>query len=257
MNLDEFSGVIMEWDLWRPEYEKIVDKLGIDVQMDEEARDILAKRVARPNLGGLRDLIEEEECIVFGAGPSLDEDLEKLSEKNRLNDCVLITADGATEAVINRVVPDVIVTDLDGSLDPQLRGWREGAWVVVHGHGDNIEGIEEIVPKIEERIVGTTQVKPTDSLHNFGGFTDGDRAAFMAHELGGSKIYLAGMDLGNRIGKYSGGTDESQKLIKLEICKDLLSWLAGDLRANLVNITSSGENIPNVPSEDLSSISAS
>ena len=32
-------------------------------------------------------------------------------------------------------------------------------------------------------------------MHNFGGFTDGDRAVFAAHELGAAKVALAGFDL--------------------------------------------------------------
>jgi uncharacterized Rossmann fold enzyme len=69
----------------------------------------------------------------------------------------------------------------------------------------------------------------------------------MAHELGASKIYLAGMDLGTRLGRYSGIKDTNRKLVKLKICKELLSWLAGELGANLVNLTTDGEDIPNVP----------
>jgi len=72
----------------------------------------------------------------------------------------------------------------------------------------------------------------------------------MAHELGASKIYLAGMDLGTEIGKHSGDKDIECKLIKLEICKELLSWLRGELGAKLVNLTTHGEPIPNVPREE-------
>jgi len=101
------------------------------------------------------------------------------------------------------------------------------------------------------RVLGTTQVEPFGKLFNFGGFTDGDRAAFMAHELGASRIYLVGMDLGAEIGRHSGDKDIGRKLVKLAICKELLAWLASELRARLINLTARGEDIPNVPREAL------
>jgi uncharacterized Rossmann fold enzyme len=137
---------------------------------------------------------------------------------------------------------------LDGDVDDQLEAWRKGSWIVVHAHGDNMPRVSEVVPKINARILGTTQVRPFGRLYNFGGFTDGDRAAFMAHELGASKIYLAGMDLGTEIGQYSGKKDVERKLIKLKICRELLSWLV-DLGAHIVNLTAGGETIQNIPNE--------
>jgi uncharacterized Rossmann fold enzyme len=122
--------------------------------------------------------------------------------------------------------------------------------MVVHAHGDNITQVRRILPKLSERVIGTTQVEPFGKLYNFGGFTDGDRAAFIAHELGASKIWLAGMDLGTKIGKRSGDKDVKQKLIKLAICGELLAWLAGELNANIVNLTG-GEPIPNIPESEL------
>jgi hypothetical protein len=66
----------------------------------------------------------------------------------------------------------------------------------------------------------------------------------MAQELGASRIYLVGMDLGSEIGKYSGDKDPKRKIVKLSICKELLAWLAGDLGAKLINLTAKGEHIP-------------
>ncbi|MCJ7720329.1 MAG: DUF115 domain-containing protein, partial [Candidatus Hadarchaeum sp.] len=206
----------------------------------------LGKLLPEPELAGLKNLVRGHECIVLGSGPSLEIDLERLKRADFL-DKTIITADGATSAVLKFRNPGIIVTDLDGNVGDQLDAWRLGSWVVVHAHGDNIAQVRKIAPKLKERVIGTTQVEPFGKLYNFGGFTDGDRAAFMAHELGASKIYLAGMDLGMRIGKHSGDKDLSRKLIKLKICKELLAWLAGELGANIVNLTTHGESIPNVP----------
>jgi hypothetical protein len=236
----------VRWGIWRPWYKEIVARLNLDERADRAAAKILNCLLPEPDLKKFIRLLQRQECIVFGAGPSLDEDLKKLQRMGYLNK-VLIAADGATSAVIKYRNPDIVVTDLDGDIGDQLEGWRCGSWLVIHAHGDNIAQVRGILPKLNERTIGTTQVKPFGILCNFGGFTDGDRAAFMAHELGASKIYLAGMDLGTRLGRYSGIKDTNRKLVKLKICKELLSWLAGELGANLVNLTTDGEDIPNVP----------
>jgi uncharacterized Rossmann fold enzyme len=239
----------MRWELWHPWYEKIVARLGLDKKADEAAAKTLNGLLPKPDIGELKSLIKGKECIVLGAGPSLDDDLEKLERAGLLNK-TLIAADGATSAVLEYRNPEIITTDLDGNIEDQLDAWRRGSWLAVHAHGDNIEQVRTL-PKLSGRIIGTTQVEPFGRLYNFGGFTDGDRAAFIAHELGASKIYLAGMDLGTEIGKYSGDKDRKRKLIKLEICKELLSWLARELGANITNLTSKGEEIPNVRREKL------
>ena len=51
----------------------------------------------------------------------------------------------------------------------------------------------------------------------------------------------------SKIGEHSGDKDVKRKIIKLKICGELLAWLAGELGANLINLTSHGEPIPNVP----------
>ena len=241
----------MRWEIWRPWYDDITRRLGLNRRADRQAAERLNALLPQPNIEGLKKVVRGHDCIVFGAGPSLDADLARLERASFLNG-VLIAADGATSAVIQYRNPDIVVTDLDGEVEPQLAAWHRGAWLVVHGHGDNVAQVRKIIPIFKERVIGTTQVEPFGKLFNFGGFTDGDRAAFMAHELRASKIYLAGMDLGTKIGRHSGDKDIKRKLIKLKICKDLLTWLAGEFNANLINLTSGGEPIPKIPLEALS-----
>lgn len=250
ITITKFGLIIMNWNLWRPWYERIASRLDLDPLEDGRAAKALNELLPDPDLAGLSELIEGKECAVLGAGPSLEADLRSIA-RSRWITKVLITADGATSALLKYRPPDVIVTDLDGNVKDQLTAWPLGSWMVVHAHGDNMNRVREVVPQISERIIGTTQVRPFGKLHNFGGFTDGDRAAFMAHELGASRIYLAGMDLGKKIGRYSGDKDSGRKFIKLEICRELLAWLAGELGAELINITAGGEDIPNVPRRTL------
>ena len=240
----------MRWEIWESWYNQIAERLKLDQGADEDAAKLLDGFLPPPDIQKLTNMIRGHECVVFGAGPSLDLDLKKLEHAGYLNKA-LIAADGATSAVLRYRNPEVIVTDLDGSVDDQLEAWRRGSWLVVHAHGDNVAQVRKIIPQLKERVIGTTQIEPFGKLFNFGGFTDGDRAAFMAHELGASRIYLAGMDLGTKIGRHSGDKDIKRKLIKLEICKDLLTWLAGEFNANIVNLTTHGEPIQNVPKESL------
>lgn len=241
----------MDWETWRPKYESIVEKLNIDSRMDRRSAEVLQEILEKTDSFGLKRKINGSECVVFGAGPSLKEDLEKMTQADWF-DKVLVSADGATSVVMEYEIPTVVVTDLDGRVEDQIEAWRRGAWMVVHAHGDNVEEIKRIVPRLGERVLGTTQVDKHEQLLNFGGFTDGDRAAFMLYELGASRIYLAGMDLGEKIGKYSGKTERRRKLIKLEICRELLSWLEEELGANLINVTAEGEEIPGVPRGEIS-----
>lgn len=240
----------MDWKYWKPKYREIVEKLNIDPKSDRHAAHVLEELISEADPTVLEEKIRRKDCIVFGAGPSLMNDLERLKEAGWLKKN-LITADGATSAVLDFKIPDIIVTDLDGGVEDQLEAWEEGAWMVVHAHGDNIEKVKKIVPRLKERVLGSIQVDETEKIMNFGGFTDGDRAAFLANHFGASTIYLSGMDLGTDIGRWTGKTDYDRKVKKLEICKDLLSWLSTRFNANLVNITSEGIGIPNVPQGEI------
>jgi len=70
---------------------------------------------------------------------------------------------------------------------------NRGCILVLHAHGDNIERIKSVIPKLR-RFVGTTQSVPFDRIYNFGGFTDGDRAALLAKKFGAEKIGLYGFN---------------------------------------------------------------
>ncbi len=60
-------------------------------------------------------------------------------------------------------------------------------------------------------------------LYNFGGFTDGDRAVFLAHHFGSRSIQLLGFDFEN-VGEKP-NCDEKTKLKKLGWAKRLITSL--------------------------------
>lgn len=245
----------MRWELWGVKYNGIAERLGLDREADMRAAVALESLLPEPDIVGLRKVVLGKVCVVAGAGPSIQEDLKNL-EKHRMMHLTIIAADGATSAVFRHKVPEIIVTDLDGKVEDQISAWEAGAWVVVHAHGDNLQKVEKFMRAVgSDRIIGTTQIKPFGKLFNFGGFTDGDRAAFMAYELGAAKILLAGMDLGEEIGVFSGRKDPARKIEKLKICGELLSWLA-ELGAPLVNITSGENRLPSIPKMKIEELSS-
>jgi len=233
---------------WQPWYKKIIDTFGYDSSEDRRAAVILNQLLKgkQITLDKLKRRINDQPTLIFGAGPSLEADLKQISKTRLLDICRVITADGATTALlkISKKTPDVIVTDLDGRFEYLKDANDKGAFMVVHAHGDNILELNRYVKDLKN-ILGTTQVEPIGELYNFGGFTDGDRAVILADELNGNPLALAGMDLGKVTGNFSKEYIPSPdiKKNKLRFCKDILEWQATHTSTTIFNLTTSGEKI--------------
>jgi uncharacterized Rossmann fold enzyme len=97
-------------------------------------------------------------------------------------------------------------------------------------------------------IWGTTQSLPHNTLFNFGGFTDGDRAILTAIHFQSPIIGLLGFDFGKKIGRYSYQhsplkKDFQKKISKFEIAKDIISKSYHEHSGKRYNLTSLGESI--------------
>src|SRR5690606_15190153 len=150
---------------------------------DEKSAQILNNLLKSSDRLSLSDIPSKKDAIVFGAGPSIKKNINEIKILD-LSKFILIAADGATTALLEEnIIPEVVVTDLDGEMKDIIYANQEGSLIVVHAHGNNIEKVKEFVPSLQ-RIMGTTQSTPLENVHNFGGFTDGDRALFLAVELG-------------------------------------------------------------------------
>jgi uncharacterized Rossmann fold enzyme len=217
----------LRFEEWESYYVAIVASMGYDRDRDEvvayQLSSMLEKRKDRlvdpQELGAM---IKGQHVFVFGDGPSLEPDIAGF-EFNSLR----VAADGATTKLMDRgILPDIIVTDLDGQVEDQVEANREGAIVIVHAHGDNQDAVKEWVPKFEGRLIGTTQSTPIDHVHNFGGFTDGDRCAYMCDHFGATSIILVAFNFDD--------TDEEylQELGATKLKK--LTW-GGMLLSNLNN----------------------
>src|SRR5439155_1647474 len=152
---------------------------GFSREADEEvARELDA------SLGGTRasdeellSLFEREAGTVAINGPNMAREIDGAPG-------VLVTADEATTVAMARGrIPAAVVTDLDGTVSDQVKANDAGAIILVHGHGDNGPAVRKWAPLFAGKTVATTQSRPTGGLRNFGGFTDGDRAVFLANDL--------------------------------------------------------------------------
>jgi len=235
---------------WWPWYRRIVETFGYDQEDDQAAADLLSKLLAgkAADPSQLKKKVANHAVLVFGAGPSLEEDLRQAMREGFLKRFTTFVADGATTALLHvaKTVPDVIVTDLDGIISDIISAQRQGSMLVVHAHGDNIEQLQRYVPELPCAF-GSTQVEPRPNVYNFLGFTDGDRAVFLAVAMEAKMIVLAGMDFGLAVGKYSKSKVKSLavKQKKLKISRELLEWLAEKIQGDiaLYNLTTNGEKV--------------
>ena len=241
----------MEFGLWEKYYKEILDDFGFSRENDEESAKLLDEILSTEGCLTLDELGEivgfSNKFIVFGAGPSLKEHIQMLKEDYDLRDYVLVAADGATTAMIEeRLSPDIVATDLDGNIDDILLANLRGANIVIHAHGDNIERIASLTPFFNN-VLGTTQAQPVGNLYNFGGFTDGDRALFLAVALGAEEITLAGMDFGDIVTKYSrpnlpdilAKADDFKKK-KLDYAEKFTEWIKENENVTIIDLKEQG-----------------
>jgi uncharacterized Rossmann fold enzyme len=195
----------MRYRDWEPIYKEILEDFGFDREKDEEAAILASELIARKRMNTeevkqeLEGRINGKRALICGDAPCLDRDIKKkLRELDDLlvyQNFVVIAANGATSVLIHyALIPDIVVSDLDGTIADILYANRLGSIVVVHAHGDNIEMLKKVIPGLQGTMLCTTQSKPLRNVFNFGGFTDGDRCVFLAKEFGAKSIELLGFD---------------------------------------------------------------
>jgi len=216
---------------WKKRYSDILKEFKYSEKKDKESARKLNSILTKSDINEkISKIIKGRTVFVIGSGPSLSTAIPKL--KN-LKKSIKIAADSSVKVLVeNGIIPDIVITDLDGD-ENTLKKISEKSIFVVHAHGDNIEKIEFV--KEFKNFIGTTQTEPFGKMQNFGGFTDGDRGVFLANHFCAKKIILFGMDFGNRIGKYS-DTKKSQRKIKLQKLdrgQSLLEWLATITKSEL------------------------
>lgn len=220
----------MDYNEWKETYDIIARDLQLETTKDENAAELLDDLIDTyqqhyVSCDTLESLIKNNCVFVFGAAPSLKQEITK--NRHTFEKNVLIASDGATSCLLSYdLIPDVIVTDLDGIISDQLYANTKNAILVVHAHGDNMEMIKKTIPAIKGPYLGTIQCNPSNHrfVRNFGGFTDGDRAVFLAAHFHAKDIILVGFDCHENPGFYSfqGTRDQKKKRMKLLWCERLL-----------------------------------
>ena len=221
---------------WTTRYNEIVNDFGYSKKKDIQSSRLLDSLLSKKTrIAELKKLIENESIFIIGAGPSLLSCIPILKKYNKITK---IVADGATRALIeNNLKANIVVTDLDGDIPVLKRVGKTNTIMVVHAHGDNLEKL--YIAKNFKKCIGTTQAKPFGKIHNFGGFTDGDRCVFLANHFKARKIILFGMDFGTTIGNFSKTkiANKDIKIRKLRRGKKLLEWLAQKSGSELYSTT--------------------
>ena len=203
----------MEFETWEPIYERIVEDFGYDPATDRQARDRLATSVDPFDFD--RFDFDGHDVAIAGGSEVLESQLDDCKSADRV-----IAVSNAAQ-VLDRadIRPDLVVTDLDKTPTTAIALSERGVPVAIHAHGDNREAIQAFLPRFETtNVLGTTQVEPTPSVVNFGGFTDGDRAAFLADHFGAGSLIFPGWDLEDE-------TVSTVKARKLRWAARLLRWL--------------------------------
>jgi len=235
---------------WEKRYFSILKELNYTEKKDKESAAILDSILKKTDtIEKIREIIQGKTVFVIGSGPSLSSAIPKLK---KLKKSIKIAADSSLKPLIdNGIIPDIIVTDLDGNEDAIKKISKTKSIFVIHAHGDNIEKLQMV--KKMKNCIGTTQTNPFNKIQNFGGFTDGDRGVFLASHFDAKKIILFGMDFGNQIGKFSNTkrSDREIKLKKLEIGKDLLIWLSTITKSELFTTSKPIEGFKKIAYKEL------
>ena len=222
----------MHFSEWEPVYIEILKDLGLDRSSDEaSARSLKAVTLNSDLISEefLASLITTDVIIIGGNVSDKDTELLKMISKERTDakgradekGRAIISAGSATDVlVMNGIIPDIVVTDLDGDVELQKKASLCGAVTLIHAHGDNSDLITKHSTCFKGPIMITTQSRPDLTICNFGGFTDGDRAVCTARHFGAKRITLIGFDLD--VPAHKPGTDMQMKKRKLQWAKKVI-----------------------------------
>lgn len=218
----------MEYAAWAPSYARLRTELGFPFPREEAAARTLARLLppgrAAAGVEAVGRRLRGQVVVVVGLAPGGGAPpLWRLTPE--APSVRLVAADGATARCLDAgLTPDVVVTDLDGPVPSEVTASARGAIVVVHAHGDNVAALERWVPEFTGPVFGSWAGPPTDDLLDVGGFTDGDRAVFLADHVGAARILLWGFDFARA--EEDDPAAQARKLRKLAWARDLLAELA-------------------------------
>ncbi len=154
------------------------------------------------------------------------------------DDTLLVAADGSVGVFSELTEAErdwawerlaLVVSDGDGG-ESILTAVERGIPFAVHAHGDNLEECTSLLKCLHDngnRLFLTHQCpEQVGGIENPGGFTDGDRAVCIVAGLRENcdDVHLLGFR-SDRIGRWTGATDEGRKLRKLKWMDAVLAIL--------------------------------
>jgi hypothetical protein len=213
----------MDPEQWYPIYESILEDFGYSREDDENTVRMLKAVTLNSDLHMGDDAAETmgDTVTVVGNAPCLERDLDEKGVAG-----TVICAGSAVGRLMARGIrPDIVFTDLDGDIEPQIRASSEGAYTFIHAHGDNGELVSRYAGLFKGPVVLTTQSVPEYTVFNYGGFTDGDRAVCFAAHFGARDIRFVGFDYDNPMPKE--GSDPEVKRRKLAWAKRIIITVLG------------------------------
>ncbi|RLI75194.1 hypothetical protein DRP05_15180 [Archaeoglobales archaeon] len=203
----------MELEDWYKFYDKILEDFGFSREKDEEAAKIMHElgKYKLLDYTILEKTIKNKSVAVVGGAIEKSE----LEFNEEFNEDVIITSGKAVVKLINKMTPQIHVTDMEEDDKILVNLEKKGCILVLHAHGDNIDRIRSVVLKLT-KFIGTTQSKPFNKIYNFTGFTDGDRAAIIAKRFGAKKIKLYGFDFERAEGIKKKKLKWAKKILEFE-----------------------------------------
>ncbi|HYA10366.1 MAG TPA: 6-hydroxymethylpterin diphosphokinase MptE-like protein [Thermoplasmata archaeon] len=236
----------MRYELWAPRYEALRADLGYPFEREELAaatlERLLPDRARRDPLARLAPRVVGRTVVVVGLAPGAGPPpVWRLPPSTPAPS--VVAADGAARTCLDAgLVPSIVVTDLDGPVPAEVEANGRGAVVVVHAHGDNVPALERWVPEFPGELAGSWAGPPRGYLLDVGGFTDGDRAAYLADALGARRVLLWGFDR-DTVDEADPEARE-RKRRKLRWAERLLEELARDGQTPLFRWRRDGSLVP-------------
>lgn len=179
-------------DDWLPTYHRIAKDLHYSESEDGKAGSALRR------LGGdLHQADIDEVRVILGGRASIvarGPSALRFIEAGQITRPIIAAGAITKELMGHGILPDIIVSDLDGNVAAEIEANAQGAICFLHAHGDNMGSLQKWVPRYPGAVVLTMQCRPVQGVHNLGGLTDGDRAVETARHLGARTIELIGFD---------------------------------------------------------------
>jgi len=201
---------------WEPIYKDILEDFGYDRASDESSARLLKAVMMNSDLISDDDIFMQAKATVFGCSDGLENDIKAVPTQGTL----IASGSSVRRLKDMGIVPDMVVTDLDGEIEAQIEASKKGAVTFIHAHGDNSDLIQRHAHEFIGPVVLTTQSRPDNIVSNYGGFTDGDRAVCIARYFGAKDILLLGFDFDRPSKKET--SDPKVKAMKLWWAKKII-----------------------------------